>query len=155
MPICKFQTRASLEHVRIFYFKLYVCFCLLPPPSKIRTNLRNISLKYDFFYIILYPDVLLLKQAEIHGSWLVSKSRTVWFDCLFTRQGQEGFWLTKLWCQAKLSLHNWKMLLDTSKVTFSTPLKVPTKVSRTNWGQHDPTIGKFLCSEIIQEVVTV
>lgn len=139
--ICHHVGSPSLGHVRIFYFKENVYFCLLLPPSKIGTNLRNMVKVWRLLYHTL--SWCSCPQTGRNPWILVSfrKSQPVWFDCLLKRQGQERFWLTKLWCQAKLSLHNWRMLLDTSKVTFWTPLKVPTKISHTNWGQHDPTTG--------------
>lgn len=48
----------------------FVCYCLHQKSGQILET----WLKYDVFYIIRYPDVLVLKQAEIHGSQLVSES---------------------------------------------------------------------------------
>lgn len=139
--ICHHVGSTSLGHVRIFYIKLNVYFCLLLPPSKIRTNLRNMVKVWRLLYHTLSWCSCPHTGRNPWISVSFRKSQTVWFDCLLMRQGQERFWLTKLWCQAKLSLCNWRMLLDASKVMFLTPLKVPTKISHTNWGQHEPTNG--------------
>ena len=85
--ICHCVGSTSLEHVKIFYFKLNVSFCLLLPPSKIRTNHRNIWKSMTS----LYPDVLVLKQAEeVHGSQLVSESLKllIWFSTYEARTGE-------------------------------------------------------------------
>lgn len=109
--ICHHVGSPSLGHVRIFYFKQNIYFCLLLPPSKIRTNLRNMVK----VWCLLYHTLSWCSCPQTgRNPWIsvsFRKSQTVWFDCLLMRQGQERFWLTKLWCQAKLSLHNWRMLL--------------------------------------------